>query len=125
MFSFIICTKFSTFCTSSYVVGFLKSFKINNALYFKVLRVCVLSVLKDISKLLYDLIKAALLRLEKLALLCYLKMDQETIYGCSEDSHAVMSEKVQSLAGSIYQEFEKMIGKYDEDVVKDRSPCTY
>ncbi|KAK3854024.1 hypothetical protein Pcinc_039467 [Petrolisthes cinctipes] len=33
-----------------------------------------------------------------------------------------MSEKVQSLAGSIYQEFERMIGRYDEDVVKDLMP---
>lgn len=49
-------------------------------------------------------------------------MDQETVYGTHEDSHVVMSEKVQSLAGSIYQEFEKMITKYDEDVVKDLMP---
>ncbi|XP_011699971.1 PREDICTED: JNK-interacting protein 3 isoform X2 [Wasmannia auropunctata] len=49
-------------------------------------------------------------------------MDQETVYGTHEDSHVVMSEKVQSLAGSIYQEFEKMIAKYDEDVVKDLMP---
>merc|ERR1711970_596742 len=33
-----------------------------------------------------------------------------------------MSEKVQSLAGSIYQEFERMIARYDEDVVKDLMP---
>lgn len=50
------------------------------------------------------------------------KMEQETVYGSHEDSHAVMSEKVQSLAGSIYQEFERMIVKYDEDVVKDLMP---
>ncbi|GLH16726.1 C-Jun-amino-terminal kinase-interacting protein 3 [Gryllus bimaculatus] len=49
-------------------------------------------------------------------------IDQETVYGTHEDSHVVMSEKVQSLAGSIYQEFEKMIAKYDEDVVKDLMP---
>lgn len=49
-------------------------------------------------------------------------IDQETVYGTHEDSHVVMSEKVQSLAGSIYQEFEKMITKYDEDVVKDLMP---
>ncbi|XP_045541958.1 JNK-interacting protein 3 isoform X3 [Papilio machaon] len=46
----------------------------------------------------------------------------ETIYGTHEDSHAVMSEKVQSLAGSIYQEFERMIARYDEDVVKTLMP---
>jgi hypothetical protein len=36
----------------------------------------------------------------------------------TDDSQCVMSEKVQSLAGGIYQEFERMISKYDEDVVK-------
>lgn len=46
----------------------------------------------------------------------------ETIYGSHEDSHVVMSEKVQSLAGSIYQEFERMIARYDEDVVKTLMP---
>ena len=50
------------------------------------------------------------------------EMDQETVYGTHEDSHVVMSEKVQSLAGRIYQEFEKMIARYDEDVVKDLMP---
>jgi c-Jun-amino-terminal kinase-interacting protein 4 len=49
-------------------------------------------------------------------------MEQEIIYGTHEDSHVVMSEKVQSLAGSIYQEFERMISKYDEEVVKDLMP---
>ncbi|XP_075229988.1 JNK-interacting protein syd isoform X4 [Lycorma delicatula] len=51
-----------------------------------------------------------------------IEMEQEAVYGTHEDSHVVMSEKVQSLAGSIYQEFEKMIRKYDEDVVKDLMP---
>ncbi|XP_069688441.1 JNK-interacting protein 3 isoform X4 [Periplaneta americana] len=51
-----------------------------------------------------------------------MEIEQETVYGTHEDSHVVMSEKVQSLAGSIYQEFEKMIAKYDEDVVKDLMP---
>lgn len=49
-------------------------------------------------------------------------MDQETVYGTHEDSRVVMSEKVQSLAGSIYQEFERMIARYDEDVVKELMP---
>lgn len=49
-------------------------------------------------------------------------MDGETVYNSHDDSHIVMSEKVQSLAGSIYQEFERMIGRYDEDVVKDLMP---
>lgn len=51
-----------------------------------------------------------------------MELDQETVYGTHDDSHIVMSEKVQSLAGSIYQEFEKMITKYDEEVVKDLMP---
>lgn len=46
----------------------------------------------------------------------------ETVYNSHDDSHIVMSEKVQSLAGSIYQEFERMISRYDEDVVKDLMP---
>ncbi|XP_030754123.1 JNK-interacting protein 3 isoform X2 [Sitophilus oryzae] len=46
----------------------------------------------------------------------------EVVYGTHEDSHVVMSEKVQSLAGSIYQEFERMIARYDEDVVKTLMP---
>ncbi|XP_066599053.1 JNK-interacting protein 3 isoform X2 [Prorops nasuta] len=48
-------------------------------------------------------------------------MDQETVYGTHEDNH-VMSEKVRTLASSIYQEFERMIARYDEDVVKDLMP---
>lgn len=49
---------------------------------------------------------------------------QETVYGTTtvDDNHFVMSDKVQNLAGSIYQEFEKMISKYDEDVVKELMP---
>lgn len=46
--------------------------------------------------------------------------NKETIY--ENDSTVVMSEKVQSLAGSIYQEFERMMQKYDEDVVKTLMP---
>ncbi|XP_063854126.1 C-Jun-amino-terminal kinase-interacting protein 4-like [Scylla paramamosain] len=49
-------------------------------------------------------------------------LDGETVYNSHDESHVVMSEKVQSLAGSIYQEFERMIGRYDEDVVKDLMP---
>ncbi|XP_074026144.1 JNK-interacting protein syd isoform X2 [Leptinotarsa decemlineata] len=51
-----------------------------------------------------------------------LGLGAETVYGTHEDSHVVMSEKVQSLAGSIYQEFEGMIARYDEDVVKTLMP---
>ena len=46
----------------------------------------------------------------------------ETVYNSHDENHIVMSEKVQSLAGSIYQEFERMIGRYDENVVKDLMP---
>ncbi|KAI4471686.1 jnk/sapk-associated protein [Holotrichia oblita] len=49
-------------------------------------------------------------------------LGHETIYVTHEDSHMVMSEKVQSLAGSIYQEFERMITTYDQDVVKSLMP---
>ena len=45
----------------------------------------------------------------------------ETVYGSHEDSH-VMSERVQSLAASIYKEFERMIKSYDENVVKELMP---
>ncbi|XP_045029282.1 JNK-interacting protein 3 isoform X7 [Daphnia magna] len=48
-------------------------------------------------------------------------MEGETLYG-SEDSQSVMSERVQTLARNIYQEFQRMIQKYDEDVVKDLMP---
>lgn len=44
-------------------------------------------------------------------------MEGETLYG-SDDSQSVMSERVQTLARNIYQEFQRMIQKYDEDVVK-------
>ena len=33
-----------------------------------------------------------------------------------------MSERVSQLAAGIYQEFERMLKKYDEDVVKDLMP---
>lgn len=40
----------------------------------------------------------------------------------SSDSHAVMNEKVQTMAGSVYAEFERMIQTYDQDVVKNLMP---
>lgn len=47
----------------------------------------------------------------------------ETVYGVSpgEECH-VMSDKVQTLANNIYEEFARMITKYDEDVVKQLMP---
>lgn len=35
-----------------------------------------------------------------------------------------MSEKVSALATNVYKEFERMIKKYDEDVVKELMPLT-
>lgn len=50
-------------------------------------------------------------------------MENEVVYGNQEESvQGVMSERVQSLAASIYREFEKMIKLYDEDVVKELMP---
>ncbi len=40
----------------------------------------------------------------------------------NSDPNAVMSEKVQALAGSIYEEFESMMQRYDADVVKTLMP---
>ena len=45
----------------------------------------------------------------------------ETVYGSQDDTH-VMSERVQLLASNIYQEFERLIQKYDENVVKELMP---
>lgn len=45
----------------------------------------------------------------------------EIVYGNREEGH-VMSDKVSQLASSVYSEFEKMIKKYDEDVVKELMP---
>ena len=45
----------------------------------------------------------------------------ETVYGTNEEGH-IMSEKVSNLANTVYQEFERMIKKYDEDVVKELMP---
>ena len=48
----------------------------------------------------------------------------ETIYGTQVggDEGHVMSEKVQTLAATVYKEFEKVITRYDEDVVKELMP---
>ncbi|XP_014668760.1 PREDICTED: C-Jun-amino-terminal kinase-interacting protein 3-like [Priapulus caudatus] len=48
--------------------------------------------------------------------------DMEIVYGTNEDSPSVMSERVSTLASSVYKEFERMIQKYDEDVVKELMP---
>lgn len=48
-------------------------------------------------------------------------MAAEVLYGTQDDS-LVMSEKVQSLAGCIYREFEDMIGTYGDNVIKGLMP---
>jgi c-Jun-amino-terminal kinase-interacting protein 4 len=45
----------------------------------------------------------------------------ETVYSSGEDTH-IMSERVQVLAASVYREFERLIGVYDEHVVKELTP---
>ncbi|XP_078081998.1 C-Jun-amino-terminal kinase-interacting protein 4-like isoform X6 [Mustelus asterias] len=50
-----------------------------------------------------------------------MELDDGVVY--QDDSNTnVMSERVSGLAASIYREFERMIRKYDEDVVKDLMP---
>lgn len=49
------------------------------------------------------------------------KDSEETVYLTDNDAH-VMSERVRTLASSVYKEFEKMITKYDEDVVQTLMP---
>lgn len=48
-------------------------------------------------------------------------MAAEVLYGTQDDT-IVMSEKVQSLAGCIYREFEDMIGTYGDNVIKGLMP---
>ncbi|XP_067914709.1 C-Jun-amino-terminal kinase-interacting protein 4-like isoform X6 [Heterodontus francisci] len=50
-----------------------------------------------------------------------MELDDGVVYQDDSNSNA-MSERVSGLAASIYQEFERMIRKYDEDVVKDLMP---
>lgn len=50
-----------------------------------------------------------------------MELDDGVVY--QDDSNTnVMSERVSGLAASIYREFEHMIRKYDEDVVKELMP---
>ncbi|GLD66712.1 C-Jun-amino-terminal kinase-interacting protein 4-like isoform X1, partial [Lates japonicus] len=53
-----------------------------------------------------------------------LKMELEdgVVYQDDPGTSAMMSERVSGLANSIYREFERLIGKYDEDVVKELMP---
>ncbi|XP_078146741.1 C-Jun-amino-terminal kinase-interacting protein 4 [Centroberyx gerrardi] len=51
-----------------------------------------------------------------------MELDDAVLYQDDPGSSAMMSERVSGLASSIYREFERLIGKYDEDVVKDLMP---
>ena len=44
-----------------------------------------------------------------------------TVYSTSDERY-VMSERIQSLATSIYKEFERLISAYDENVIKELMP---
>ncbi|XP_078793302.1 C-Jun-amino-terminal kinase-interacting protein 4 isoform X4 [Oryzias latipes] len=51
-----------------------------------------------------------------------MELDDAVLYQDDPGSSAVMSERVSGLASSIYREFERLIEKYDEDVVKELMP---
>lgn len=51
-----------------------------------------------------------------------MELEDGVVYQDDQGSAAMMSERVSGLASSIYREFERLIGKYDEDVVKDLMP---
>lgn len=51
-----------------------------------------------------------------------MELDDGVLYQDDPGTAAMMSERVSGLASSIYREFERLIGKYDEDVVKELMP---
>ncbi|XP_037648333.1 sperm associated antigen 9a isoform X9 [Sebastes umbrosus] len=51
-----------------------------------------------------------------------MELEDGVVYQDDPGTSAVMSERVSGLANSIYREFERLIGKYDEDVVKELMP---
>uniref|UniRef100_A0A8C2AY39 Sperm associated antigen 9 n=1 Tax=Cyprinus carpio TaxID=7962 RepID=A0A8C2AY39_CYPCA len=51
-----------------------------------------------------------------------MELEDGVLYQEDPGASAVMSERVSGLASSIYREFERMIGTYDEDVVKELMP---
>ncbi|XP_058845895.1 C-Jun-amino-terminal kinase-interacting protein 4-like isoform X3 [Acipenser ruthenus] len=51
-----------------------------------------------------------------------MELEDSVVYQDDPGTAAMMSERVSGLASSIYREFERLIGKYDEDVVKDLMP---
>ncbi|XP_057201756.1 sperm associated antigen 9a isoform X2 [Triplophysa rosa] len=51
-----------------------------------------------------------------------MELDDGVVYQDDPGTSAIMSERVSGLANSIYREFERLIRKYDEDVVKELMP---
>nr|XP_020472011.1 C-Jun-amino-terminal kinase-interacting protein 4 isoform X2 [Monopterus albus] len=51
-----------------------------------------------------------------------MELEDGDVYQDDPGTSAMMSERVSGLANSIYREFERLIGKYDEDVVKELMP---
>ncbi|XP_026063300.1 C-Jun-amino-terminal kinase-interacting protein 4-like isoform X5 [Carassius auratus] len=51
-----------------------------------------------------------------------MELDDGVVYQDDPGTSAIMSERVSGLANSIYREFERLICKYDEDVVKELMP---
>uniref|UniRef100_A0A671VZS7 C-Jun-amino-terminal kinase-interacting protein 4 n=1 Tax=Sparus aurata TaxID=8175 RepID=A0A671VZS7_SPAAU len=51
-----------------------------------------------------------------------MELDDVVLYQDDSGSSTMMSERVSGLASSIYREFERLIEKYDEDVVKELMP---
>ncbi|XP_037836915.1 C-Jun-amino-terminal kinase-interacting protein 4 isoform X3 [Kryptolebias marmoratus] len=51
-----------------------------------------------------------------------MELDDAVLYQDDSSDSSVMSERVSGLASSIYREFERLIEKYDEDVVKELMP---
>ncbi|XP_029015531.1 sperm associated antigen 9a isoform X12 [Betta splendens] len=51
-----------------------------------------------------------------------MELEDGVVYQDDPGTSAMMSERVSGLANSIYREFERLIGKYDEDVVKELMP---
>uniref|UniRef100_A0A8C5C5A8 C-Jun-amino-terminal kinase-interacting protein 4 n=1 Tax=Gadus morhua TaxID=8049 RepID=A0A8C5C5A8_GADMO len=51
-----------------------------------------------------------------------MELDDVVLYQDDSGASDMMSERVSGLASSIYQEFERLIGRYDEDVVKQLMP---
>uniref|UniRef100_A0A667ZYE3 C-Jun-amino-terminal kinase-interacting protein 4 n=1 Tax=Myripristis murdjan TaxID=586833 RepID=A0A667ZYE3_9TELE len=51
-----------------------------------------------------------------------MELDDAVLYQDDSGTSTMMSERVSGLASSIYREFERLIGKYDEDVVKELMP---